>query len=442
MVLKTFVPRKSEAKTMELKIAVIDDNPDDIFIIRRMLKKMKLDLHVVDFISPHEALAELAIHSVDCILLDFNFPEMNGLDFLKAFRKTISDTPIILLTGQGNEKIAVDALKNGAFDYLLKHELSEKVLTDTIFIAVKTRDQERILKTNHEFIKKLIDVTPVPLYYKDKNGVFLECNQAFEAFVGKCREDIIGKTSYEISTRDSADRQTKMDQLLLDNPGKQIYESQYDVTDQDPRYVVFNRVTYNNAKGEVEGIIGTITDITDLKRREAELSEKTFIDSLTGISNRRFFDEHIDELWSLCTQENEPLSLIMVDIDLFKNYNDYYGHQAGDRCLRKVAQAIQSALLRGTDVAIRYGGEEFLAVLPHTDVIGALEVAERIKVKIATLKIPHADSKVAKVVTVSQGIVEIKDPHDSVYEGLSLADLLLYQAKKNGRNRIETKLEK
>lgn len=426
---------------MELKIAVIDDNPDDIFIIRRMLLKVKLDFHVVDFTNPHQALDELSLYSVDCILLDFNFPEMSGLDFLKAFRKTISDTPIILLTGQGNEKIAVDALKNGAFDYLLKNELSEKILTDTIFTAIRTRDHERILKSNHEFVKKLIDVTPVPLYYKDKKGTFLECNQAFEAFVGKSREDIIGKTAYEISTRDSADRQTRMDQQLLDNPGKQIYESQFTLSDQDTRYVVFNRVTYNNADGEVEGIIGTITDITELKRREAELSEKTFIDSLTGISNRRFFDEHIDEIWSLCTQENEPLSLIMVDIDLFKNYNDYYGHQAGDHCLRKVAQGIHEALLRETDIAIRYGGEEFLAVLPNTNVNGALEVAERIKEKIAKLNIPHADSKVAKFVTVSQGIVEIKDPRDSVYEGLTLADHLLYQAKKNGRNRIETKLE-
>jgi len=128
-----------------------------------------------------------------------------------------------------------------------------------------------------------------------------------------------------------------MDKALFDNPGKQTYESEYINSDNKLKYVIFDKVTYNNYFDEVEGIIGIVRDITESKRRETELSEKSYIDSLTGIRNRRYFDENIEMVWERCMEENESLSLIMIDIDLFKNYNDYYCHQLGDICLKKIA---------------------------------------------------------------------------------------------------------
>lgn len=422
---------------MEYKLAIIDDNSDDIYAVKRMLSKSLADFQIVGFTDPLDALAELSKNSVDCIILDFNFPEMNGLEFIKAFEKTIVDTPIIITTGQGNEKIAVEALKNGAFDYIMKNELSESLLSKAIIKAIEKRDHERIKKANHEFIEKLVDITPVPLFYKDRNGIYLGCNQAFEAFAGKNKAEIIGKTAIEITNKKNAEKYAEMDAALLAHPGKQSYEFEYERGDHEIRYVVFQKVTYNNAKDEVEGIIGTITDITESKLREAELAEKTFTDSLTGIANRRYFDENIEKIWHHCFQEQEPLALIMIDIDLFKNYNDYYGHQAGDECLKKIARGIKTALLRQEDIAVRYGGEEFLVILPRTEAKGAVEVAERIKQTILALRIKHEDSNVEKVVTVSQGIVVMNHEHGSIYEGLVQADHLLYRAKKNGRNRIE-----
>lgn len=422
---------------MQYKLAIIDDNSDDIFAIKRMLLKATLEFKIVEFTNPIKALDELSKNSVDCIILDFNFPVMNGLEFIKEFNKTIIDTPIILLTGQGNEKIAVEALKNGAFDYILKNELSEKLLNKSIFKAIEKRDYERSEKTHHEFIKTLIDITPVPLFYKDRNGIYLGCNKAFETFIGKSKDKIIGKTAYEISKQNNADKDTDMDKELFDNPGKQTYEYEYVNSDNEMKYVVFDKVTYNNSLDEIEGIIGIITDITESKRRETELSEKSFIDSLTGISNRRFFDENIEKIWDRCIQEDEPLSLIMIDIDLFKNYNDFYGHQVGDTCLKKIAQGIKTALLHLSDIATRYGGEEFVVILPNTNINGAIQVAERIKQNILNLAIKHEDSNVKNVVTISQGIAEINNEKHSVHECLMNADQSLYQAKKNERNRIE-----
>lgn len=424
---------------MQYKIAIIDDNSDDIYEVKRLLLKSTVNFQIVSFMNPLKALTELSKNSVDCIILDFCFPEMNGLEFIKEFKKSIVDTPIILLTGQGNEKIAVDALKNGACDYLLKKELSVTLLSKSIIKAIERRDDERIRKSNHEFIEKLVDITPVPLYYKDRNGVYLGCNQAFEAFSGKSKEAIIGKTAAEITPKKNAEKYAEMDQALLDHPGRQTYEFEYERGDRETRYVVFDKITYNNAKGEVEGIIGTITDITDSKRREAELSEKTYTDSLTGIANRRYFDENIEAIWHRCIQEQESLALVMIDIDLFKNYNDYYGHQIGDECLKKIARGIKTSLLRQEDIVVRYGGEEFLVILPHTEAKGAVEVAERIKQNILELQIIHEDSNVEDVVTVSQGISVMNHEKGSIYEGLIEADQLLYRAKKNGRNRIEMK---
>jgi len=422
---------------MQIDIMIIDDCADDVFAIKRMLKKAALEIEISEYTNPQKALDDLSKKSADCIILDFNFPTMNGLEFIKEFNKKKIDTPIILLTGQGNEKIAVDALKNGASDYILKNELSAKLLNKAISKVIEKRNYIRSEKAQHEFIKKLVDVTPVPLFYKDKDGIYRGCNQAFEAFIGKSKDEIIGKTAYEISTDTNADKYTDMDKELFDNPGKQTYEYEYMDSDNEIRNVIFDKVTYNNAFDEVEGLIGIITDITESKLRETELSEKSYTDSLTGISNRRFFDENIQKIWERCIQEKGSLSLIMIDIDLFKNFNDCYGHQEGDGCLKKVAAIIKKALHRVADIAVRYGGEEFLVILPNTNKSGALGVAARIQQGLSEMSINHEASNVQNIVTISQGVAEISNETHSVFECLTQADQLLYKAKENGRNRIE-----
>jgi diguanylate cyclase (GGDEF)-like protein len=127
----------------------------------------------------------------------------------------------------------------------------------------------------------------------------------------------------------------------------------------------------------------------------------------------------------------------MLDIDFFKKYNDYYGHQEGDNCLKKVAQEIRMSLLRPSDIAVRYGGEEFVVILPNTKINGAHRVAERIRQNIINIAIIHEGSTVSEVVTISQGIAELNNENDTVYECLKNADRSLYEAKKQGRNRVE-----
>lgn len=177
----------------------------------------------------------------------------------------------------------------------------------------------------------------------------------------------------------------------------------------------------------------------DLKINTDFLKQLSTIDGLTGIANRRRLDEFIEKEWKRALRQNgnHPLSVIMIDIDYFKKFNDGYGHQAGDDCLRLVATAIKKSLKRITDLSARYGGEEFTCILPETGLPGALHVAEKIAAAIEGLGISHAFSEINDIVTVSIGVSStIPERGKSHKKLLMAADEKLYQAKNLGRNRI------
>nr|WP_320193394.1 PleD family two-component system response regulator [uncultured Desulfobacter sp.] len=174
-----------------------------------------------------------------------------------------------------------------------------------------------------------------------------------------------------------------------------------------------------------------------LKRHRDKLESLAMIDGLTGIANRRSFDQTIEQEWRRAQRTDTHLSLIMIDIDEFKRYNDNYGHGAGDECLRLVAYTIESTMRRSGDFVGRYGGEEFVVLLPECDLEGALEVAEKIRLKIKELNIPHRFSKVADHITVSLGCNAMKyESGTTSTKLLHKADQALYQAKEQGRDRV------
>lgn len=182
----------------------------------------------------------------------------------------------------------------------------------------------------------------------------------------------------------------------------------------------------------------SLKELLELKEENGKLESLSTLDGLTGIANRRSFDNHIQINWKSCVREALPLSIIMIDIDYFKAYNDNYGHLKGDDCLIEVAKTIAHCIKRPTDFVARYGGEEFVMVLPGTDKKGALEVAERVRRNVEAHAITHEYSKIMPCVTISLGVATIT-PHfcDSMEEFINRADKALYQAKLGGRNRIE-----
>ncbi len=177
----------------------------------------------------------------------------------------------------------------------------------------------------------------------------------------------------------------------------------------------------------------------ELKHQQDQLRNLSLLDGLTGIANRRRFDQYLEMEWQRCSRNAQPLSLVMGDVDYFKAFNDGYGHGRGDECLRAVARVFGLALRRPADLAARYGGEEFVCVLPETDPDGARIVADQIMAQMADLAMPHAFSSIARHVTVSVGVATVTRPSlarpwKSLVEE---ADRWMYQAKGKGRNRIE-----
>lgn len=167
------------------------------------------------------------------------------------------------------------------------------------------------------------------------------------------------------------------------------------------------------------------------------LQKLSSLDGLTGIANRRTFDETLSKEWNRAVRDQKPLGLIMLDIDFFKLYNDHYGHQRGDDCLKKVAKGLEAAINRDADFLARYGGEEFSAILPDTDIQGAVKVAEEMRQSVKSLHIEHVKSKVSDFVSISIGVASMIPQNDTEQETLiAAADQALYKAKDEGRDRI------
>lgn len=172
-----------------------------------------------------------------------------------------------------------------------------------------------------------------------------------------------------------------------------------------------------------------------LAEMNLELERLSVTDSLTGLANRRSFNEFLSREWLRGLREQTPFSVLMIDIDHFKRYNDYYGHIEGDVCLQKVSWALQSVFCRAGDLLARYGGEEFVAILPHTEIDGATELAAALHSRIKALEIPHSNSPVSSIVSISIGIASVIPSQSvSASQVVAMADDALYLAKSSGRN--------
>lgn len=224
------------------------------------------------------------------------------------------------------------------------------------------------------------------------------------------------------------------------------HEADYRALTKDGRYVWIRDVVHvvRNEDGEVDSLVGFMFDISERKETEQklialqkELEALSFKDGLTGVANRRMFDSILDLEWTRARRNSQPLSLILIDIDYFKQYNDHYGHIQGDDCLKRVGQVLNSAATRARDIVARFGGEEFALVLPETDALAASKVAERCRSLIFKEQIPHAASPVSQVLTVSLGVGTLIPAHaDQPLAFVEAVDRQLYQAKQNGRNRV------
>ena len=242
------------------------------------------------------------------------------------------------------------------------------------------------------------------------------------------------------------DRSWVVDFCIAQSKSGVDHEADYRAITKDGSYVWIRDVVHvlRDENGEVESLVGFMFDITERKENEQkllnlqkELEDYSFKDSLTNVANRRMFDTVLSREWSHAQRQRQIISIILFDIDYFKEYNDFYGHLKGDECLKQVAQTLSNVIKRPRDFLARFGGEEFVLILPDTDQIAAAAIAAHCRNMINQEQIPHEMSKIGKWLTISMGVATIAPTkEDDAITFIGQVDKLLYQAKQNGRNCI------
>ncbi|MEL6129635.1 MAG: diguanylate cyclase [Cyanobacteria bacterium J06627_3] len=311
---------------------------------------------------------------------------------------------------------------------------------------IERQQAEQAWQESQLFIQGILDASTNILYVNDfASGINYYVNGYMENILGYSPEEVrqIGAQFLEaIAHRDNIKTIHQARQKLAQSKSGDIIESEYRLQHKQGnwRWMLCRETIFKwNQDGTPLQLLGTATDITvhkknaeALQQQNQELTALARVDALTQIANRRAFDEFLSNAWA--ARNHTPLTLILCDIDYFKLYNDTYGHQAGDECLRLVAQALKKAVKRQPDLVARYGGEEFAVVLPNTALAGAKHVAQTIQTTVQALDIEHRLSTVKPYVTISLGIATVSSTaNGSPQELIAAADQGLYQAKSEGR---------
>ncbi|WP_438446396.1 PAS domain S-box protein [Gorillibacterium sp. sgz5001074] len=303
---------------------------------------------------------------------------------------------------------------------------------------------EEELRVNQEHLSQVLETTPSAIMLINTEGRFTFANRKAEEMYGVPREELTRRfyndAAWKIYTLEGKPFPSeelpfaRVSRTLQPVNGVEVVFEAEDGT----RWVHSNNSTpMLDAKGELTSVLVSTTDITQSKRLEQELHKLSTMDGLTGIPNRRHFNEVLVREWHRAARGSKPLSMIMLDVDFFKSYNDTYGHQAGDECLKVTAALLSDEVKRAGDMVFRYGGEEFAVLLPDTDEAGAAVVAEQIRSAVERREIPHRSSP-NQVLTASLGIASVIPTPLSGPEALvAKADMALYRAKEHGRNQVQ-----
>ncbi|NLF31618.1 MAG: diguanylate cyclase [Planctomycetes bacterium] len=322
----------------------------------------------------------------------------------------------------------------------LAEEVQERTRAEREVRQLNDELEQRVrLRTQKvKMLSKAVEHTPVSVVITDAAGVIEFTNDAFTRSCGYTRDEIAGKTPRLLASGKTPKEVIKnlWDTLLA---GREWHGEFCNRRKDGTEYIEEAWISpLCDDEGTIEKFVAVKLDITKRRELERALERMSRTDALTNLANRRAFEESLQREVSRATRAGRPLSLLMLDVDHFKRYNDTYGHQAGDRALQRVAGVLTSAGRRGGDTAARYGGEEFTVILAEADAQAAAHVAEAILRGVEELAIPHESSATAPHVTVSVGIATMVPGAAIEAEALlRLADTALYDAKARGRNGVQ-----
>ncbi len=348
----------------------------------------------------------------------------------------------------------------GAGGLVLFKSQKEKAKLETEARYLKQiSDGAEALRKSEERFREFVEGTDNFITRVDSKGIILYVNDTSKKIFGLSPQECIGLSAFDFIHPDDREKtKAAFAKWVRDRILSTTFENRQVSRTSQVHYMRWNIKLYYDENYNLIAINSIASDFTDLKLAEdtlvaemdrrmefsrqleeanRQLKRLTLIDGLTSIANRRYFDEFLEKEWQRNMRDNKPVSLIMGDIDFFKKYNDRYGHQAGDDCLKQVAAILNNIAKRPGDLAARYGGEEFAVVLSGTDLKQAGVLAENANKKLRKIRIPHSDSQAADFVTLSLGVASIIPKHGTKsYDLVKAADKALYKAKNSGRNCI------
>ena len=450
-----------------LRILLVDDSEHDRFAFTRAMRHCAIPWTVDSCERAADALDRLAVdsESFDLLVVDYNLPGDNGLNVCRTLMARDIALPMVLLTGHGNEQVAVDALKLGIADYIIKDRAQNylqhlPVVLPQIACAHRVREAGRqangALREAAERLAQIVNGISVATFVIDRHHTVTHWNRACEVVTGTAASTVVG-TNQQWRAFYPSERPVMAD-LILDRAiaddvdrlyhGKfrpsALIDGAFEAEDFFPnfgdsgRWLFFTAAPIHDEQGRIVGAIETLQDVTERRLAEAALRESetrlralSITDGLTGLYNSRHFFERVDSEISRATRHAEPLCLLLMDVDNFKHFNDSYGHLEGDRVLTMLADTIRD-IQRASDGAFRYGGEEFVVLLPKTQLADALTVAERLRRHFAEASIPIASGEHLHG-TISIGVAQF-EPGERAASFIRHADEACYQAKHAGKN--------
>lgn len=472
-------------------LLIVDDEPVNRQVLKNFLQQ-NYRLTLATDGAEALALVEQGLQP-DLILIDLMMPKMTGYKVIQILRQSFPADclPIILLSTRNQPEDIVFGLDVGANDYLVKPIAKDELLARIrTHLQIKQLEEETIRLTveYEKQFAQFLEALPVGVAVHRADGSIFYLNQMAQQLlhqpaVSNISRDQLSKT-YQVyragtnelyptdqlpSTRALRGEQVAVDDLemrsgnhilalevrgtpILDEQGEVIYAivAFQDVTKRKRADKILSDY-FHTLEQEVNQRTAELAEANAHLQKEVQerhkaqqalealnqqLKQLADLDSLTQVANRRCFDFHLQQAWQRSLQEQQPIALVLFDVDYFKRYNDCYGHQAGDICLLRVAQTADHWMKSESNLVARYGGEEFAIILPNTNIIKAVAIAEKLRHAIRQLEIPHQQSDVSSVVTISLGIASlIPTLHDQPDTLITLADQALYDAKQQGRNR-------
>ncbi len=436
-------------ETPDTRILILDDELPILEVIQEQLQLLNYDCEISQ--DAREVLRLARDDKYALLITDIKMPDLDGITLTSQVKENNLDLAVVVMTGMTEVSLAIEAMRAGADDYILK-PFEQDELTISVQQVLKKRDlirrardyefelekcvddatrqlrdsNETLVQTQ-QYLNNLLESTVDAIMIFDTNLIVTFANRCAQQMLGFIDNDLMGQSMNTLFAGGPEEVQY-LERVLAPESPLQNYDSKLLTKEGKsiPVSISLSIVTDEAGDGRTS-ILAICKDVTEQKRLEHELKEQSLRDGLTGMYNLRCFYERLESEIERSRRQKHPLSMLLLDVDNFKSYNDSHGHLEGDKVLKGIAQCVLDSTREHVDIGFRYGGDEFTVILPETPKEQALVIANRVREMFA--------SKRFDLLTLSIGLMTY-DERYSAQTFIRLTDSMMYDAKRSGGNRV------